>query len=95
MVEQTASAGVGGARRPARSLKEVNVDQNLYALERQVEVKLAEARALSAHAALLSSVEAPRGCTLSSLLIRIATWADRRRRHRHLRARGLPTPSAP
>ena len=76
-------------------MKEAMVDQNLYALERQVETKLAEARAVSAHAALLSSLRAKEGSSLASLLTLIATWADRRRRHRRLRARRLPTPSAP
>ena len=76
-------------------MKEVIVDQNLYALERQVETKLAEARALSAHAALLSSLGTAGGGTLTSLLTRMAAWIDRWRRYRHLRAGGLPTPSAP
>src|SRR5262249_42157617 len=88
--EETPPTGAGRTRRPGRSLKEAMVDQNLYALERQVETKLAEARAVSAHAALLSSLRAKEGSSLASLLTLIATWADRRRRHRRLRARRLP-----
>ena len=72
------------------------MDLNLYALERQVEMKLAEARAMSARTVLLSSLGAARGNAAASLFARITTWVARRRRHRELRrTTGLPTPSAP
>jgi len=71
------------------------MDVNLYALERQVETKLAEARAVSAHQALVSSAGAARGTTVSSLLARLVTWMTRRRQHDLRRTTRLSTPTVP
>jgi hypothetical protein len=55
------------------------MDMNLYALEKHVQSKLNDARALGARVALVSSVRAESG-TRVSLLATIATmWTVRRR----------------
>ncbi len=72
------------------------MDLNIYVLERQVEMKLAEARASSAREALVSSLRADRRRPSSVLVApavrRVARWL--RRRAIRGRSGGLPTPSA-
>lgn len=55
------------------------MDANLYALEKQVQSKLKDARAVGARMALLSSLRAE-SATRASLLATLATmWTSRRR----------------
>ena len=71
------------------------MDNNIYVLERQVETKLAEARAISAHPALLSNTGVARATRVSSLFARVVTWATRRRHHDLQRTTRVPTPTVP
>jgi hypothetical protein len=73
------------------------MDTNIYALERQVESKLAEARAASARAALVASVRGGGPDVLAAVglaLIRIGRCLARRRGGRR-HAAGVALPGLP
>ena len=73
------------------------MDTNLYALERQVESRLAEARAAAARGALLASLRTGRPDILAAVglaLIRVGRRLNRRRGARR-RGTGLALPSLP
>lgn len=73
------------------------MDMNLYALERHVEVRLREARAASARAALASRLRADRRPFFSVLAALARLRAGRWPLHRAARGgrASLPTPTAP
>lgn len=63
------------------------MDSNLYALEKQVESRLQDARAAGARAALFSSLRGGNGGVWSSILTVLTTIRTRRRMLRRMSAR--------
>jgi hypothetical protein len=62
------------------------MDTNLYALEKQVQARLGDARAAGARATLISSLREERRARVSILAIVAAMWTGRRRLQRRASA---------